>query len=356
MIIINLAAMFRMALKKVVPKSTVMQVANYQHNVKSHALLNIDGLCDQYCMVPRVPPQKVTILGAASDIGRIVSLFLKQQKVVKLLALWDEVPERGLLGVATDLAHIDTSTAVAAYQGRMYLKKALHDSDVVVICGGCHVMPPCCNNPDRDLFFKNMRFVRTATIACAHFCPQAVIAVQTPPVDCNFALCKYTLELAKVYDKRRVLGVNSINAMRANQLICTATGNDPATSSTPVVCGSGRCTRVPVFSSAKASNYPQAQVECLTQLVREADDIICKVKSNNEQGHLSIGFSTARCVLNIMKGLFEKSALIDSALVEQADPGRCLRYEDMRDPSYHGKGRHCRICHTHTQRIRNETS
>jgi malate/lactate dehydrogenase len=65
------------------------------------------------------------------------------------------------------------------------------DSDVVVICGGWYVLPPCCNTPDRALFFDNMRFVRTATIACAEFCPQAIIAVQTPPVDCNFALCKH---------------------------------------------------------------------------------------------------------------------------------------------------------------------
>jgi malate/lactate dehydrogenase len=70
----------------------------------------------------------VAVVGAGSDVGRIVSLFLKQQKIVKLLALWDECPERGVLGVATDLAHIDTSTEVEAYQGRMYLKTALYVS------------------------------------------------------------------------------------------------------------------------------------------------------------------------------------------------------------------------------------
>lgn len=63
--------------------------------------------------------------------------------------------------------------------------------------------------------------------------------------------------MAKVYDKRRVLGVNAINAMRANQLFCSITGTDPSGSSTPVVCGTGRCTRVPVFSAGKAGNFPQ---------------------------------------------------------------------------------------------------
>ncbi|OWR46415.1 putative Malate dehydrogenase [Danaus plexippus plexippus] len=149
-------------------------------------------------------------------------------------------------------------------------------------------MPPCCNIEDRDLFFENLQHVRTVTIACAEFCPHAIIAIQTPPVDCNFALCIHTLQLARVYDKRKVLGVNAINSMRANQLFCSITGSDPSTRSTPVICGTGRCTRVPVFSAGNASNFPQTQVDCLTRLVREADDIICKVKSNSEQARVLI--------------------------------------------------------------------
>lgn len=64
-------------------------------------------------------------MGAGSDVGRIVALFLKQQKVIKTLALYDDVPERFVLGVANDLAHIDTSTDVEAYQGRIFLRTAL---------------------------------------------------------------------------------------------------------------------------------------------------------------------------------------------------------------------------------------
>ncbi|CAK1549424.1 unnamed protein product [Leptosia nina] len=300
-----------------------MAKANWHNSVMSDALACVERQCERYCAVPRFPPRKVTVVGAGTDVGRVASLFLKQQKVIKVLALYDDQPEHNVCGVANDLAHIDTSTDTEAYQGRMFLKDALHDADVVLICGGCCIQPPCCNSLDRDLFFYNMHHVRTTTIACAQFCPQAIIAVQTPPVDCNFALCAHTLKIAGVYDKRKVLGVNAINAMRANQLFCSITGSDPSKSHTPVVGGTGRCTRVPVFSAAKAGNFPQTQLDCLTRLVREADEIICKVKSNREQGHLSIGFSTARCVINIMLGLFERPTFIDSALVEQGDPAKC---------------------------------
>ncbi|KOB70759.1 putative malate dehydrogenase, partial [Operophtera brumata] len=284
----------------------------------------------------------VCVIGAGSDVGRIASLFLKQSKVIKILAMYDDDPERLVMGVANDLAHIDTSTEVEAYQGRVFLKSALYDSDVVLICGGCYSMPPCCFTQDRDLFFANMQFVRTITLACAQFCPQAILAIQTPP----------SLKLARVYDARRLLGVNAINAMRANQLFCSITGSDPRGASVPVICGTGRCTRQffciialgmnPEWNNSEASSLSwflkvssylaipmltllfQTQAECLTRLVREADDIICKVKSNNEQGHLSIGFSTARFVVNLMK--------------EQKDPEKCFGMEICATAVTVGKG------------------
>ncbi|CAH0581133.1 unnamed protein product [Chrysodeixis includens] len=310
----------------------------YQNFVMSKALAQIEKECERFCPVPKVPPQKVAVIGAGSDVGRIACLFLKQQKVIQTLAMYDDIPDRNVLGVANDLAHIDTSPEVEAYQGRMFLRDALHDADVVLICGGCYPLPPCCNSPDRELFFYNMQFVRTITLAVAQFCPEAIVALQTPPVDCNFALCLYTLKMAGVYNRRRVLGVNAINAMRANQLFCSVTGSDPAQSSLPVICGTGRCTRVPVFSAGKAGNFPQTQTDCLTRLVREADEIIGKVKCNNEQGHLSIGFSTARFVVNIMKGLFEKPTFIDSALVEQENPEKCYNMQICASPVTVGKG------------------
>ncbi|XP_060803711.1 malate dehydrogenase [Amyelois transitella] len=330
--------MFRPICQRVTRSLLVVPKASYQNFVMSDVLAQMERECELYCPTPRFPPQKVTVIGAGSDVGRIASLFLKQQKLVKKLAMYDDYPERKVLGVANDVAHIDTSTQVEAFQGKAYLRDALHDADVVLICGGCYVMPPCCNTPDREIFFQNMQMVRTTTLACAQFCPQAIIAVQTPPVDCNFALCANTMKMAGKYDRRRVLGVNAINAMRANQLFCAITGSDPTGSNTPVVCGTGRCTRVPVFSAAKTGNIPQTQVDCLVRLVREADEIICKVKSNNEQGHLSIGFSTARFVVNIMKGLFVSPTFIDSALVEQNDPEKCYGMSICATPITVGKG------------------
>lgn len=78
-----------------------------------------------YIKVFIILDDKVTVVGAGSDVGCVASLFLKQEKLIKTLALYDDDPNNKVLGMATDVAHIDTSTEVEAYQGRAYLKTAL---------------------------------------------------------------------------------------------------------------------------------------------------------------------------------------------------------------------------------------
>lgn len=67
----------------------------------------------------------MTIVGAGSDVGRVAALFLKQQPVVRKLCLYDDEPNTCVMGVANDLAHIDTSADVEAFQGRPRLGDAL---------------------------------------------------------------------------------------------------------------------------------------------------------------------------------------------------------------------------------------
>lgn len=68
---------------------------------------------------------------------------------------------------------------------------SIQNADVVLICGGAYILPPYCNMLDRDLFYQNMPFVRSAALACAEFAQHAIVAVQTPPVDANLTLVKY---------------------------------------------------------------------------------------------------------------------------------------------------------------------
>ncbi|KAG7306481.1 hypothetical protein JYU34_009117 [Plutella xylostella] len=288
--------------------------------VTSPTFAQLDQYCERVCHVTRVPPQKVTVIGAGSPVGRIACLFLKQQPLIKVLSMFDYDEENNVIGEAQDIAHIDTSTRVEAYQGIGTLMDAVCDADVVLICGGPGGGPGMAC--ERQLFLQNMAHVHAATRAAAERAPHAVLAVQTPPLDCNFALVMHTLKLLKKYDARRVLGVNAISAMRANQLLASITGSEPGAGAVPVVGGGCRCTRVPVFAS-KAAGIPRKQLEHMSELVRGADDIICRVKGRREEAPLSTGFATARFVTNVVQGLFSRPTTIDSALVEQGSPDSC---------------------------------
>lgn len=64
-----------------------------------------------------------TIVGAATPVGRMTSLLLKQNHYVDELRLYDKTENS--CGVALDLSHIDTNTKVKGYSGVEVLPDAL---------------------------------------------------------------------------------------------------------------------------------------------------------------------------------------------------------------------------------------
>lgn len=64
-----------------------------------------------------------TLIGAATPVGRITSLLLKQNPYIDELRLYDTTEDS--CGVALDLSHIDTNTKVKGYAGLQVLPEAI---------------------------------------------------------------------------------------------------------------------------------------------------------------------------------------------------------------------------------------
>lgn len=64
-----------------------------------------------------------TLIGAATPIGRMTSLLLKQNPHIDELRLYDKTVDS--CGVALDLSHIDTNTKVKGYSGLEVLPEAM---------------------------------------------------------------------------------------------------------------------------------------------------------------------------------------------------------------------------------------
>lgn len=64
-----------------------------------------------------------TLIGAATPVGRMASLLLKQNPYIDELRLYDQ--SENSCGVALDLSHIDTDTKVKGYSGLEVLPEAI---------------------------------------------------------------------------------------------------------------------------------------------------------------------------------------------------------------------------------------
>lgn len=71
------------------------------------------------------PPKYViaTLIGAATPVGRMTSLLLKQNPYIDELRLFCNTED--VCGIALDLSHIDTNTKVKAYAFRPVLPEAI---------------------------------------------------------------------------------------------------------------------------------------------------------------------------------------------------------------------------------------
>jgi len=130
--------------------------------------------------------RKVAVLGAAGGIGQPLSLLLKLSPNVTELACYDIV---GTPGVAADLSHIPS---IASVTGNVPssgtwppshdtgLEAALTGADIVVIPAGVPRKPGMTRD---DLFNTNAGIVKALVEGCAKFCPGAILAIISNPVN-----------------------------------------------------------------------------------------------------------------------------------------------------------------------------
>lgn len=74
-------------------------------------------------IIPKPEPIRVTVLGARSHMGRLLSLMLKQNELIDELRLF--CPDASACGIGLELAQIDTNTKIRAYSGAELLSDSI---------------------------------------------------------------------------------------------------------------------------------------------------------------------------------------------------------------------------------------
>mmetsp|Transcript_8128 Transcript_8128/g.11617 ORF Transcript_8128/g.11617 Transcript_8128/m.11617 type:complete len:349 (+) Transcript_8128:93-1139(+) len=262
---------------------------------------------------------KVAVLGAAGGIGQPLSLLCKLSDQITELSCYDIV---GTPGVAADLSHIPTkSNTIGKLPSPVSwplkhddgLAETLTGADVVVIPAGVPRKPGMTRD---DLFNTNASIVKTLVEGCAQFCPDAVLAIISNPVNSTVPIAAEVLKQKGVYDKNKLCGVTTLDVCRANTFVAKSMGWDPKDVDVPVIGGHAGITILPLFSQVPGFNVSDAELDALTVRTQFGGDEVVKAKAGAGSATLSMAYAGYIFTENVLKAINGDESIVQCAFVE----------------------------------------
>jgi len=250
---------------------------------------------------------KVCVVGGAGGIGQPLSMLMTMDKNVKEVSVYDltiaMVPPGG---VAADLSHLEGSVKVKGYAGEVnqppvnFMGDALTGCSLVLIPAG---MPRKPGQTRDDLFKINADIAKGIVEACAKFCPNAVLAMVVNPVN------SVVPAMAKLYEKKgldakKIVGVTTLDVVRANKFVSEMTGKHPSEIDIPVIGGHAGVTIMPVFSADPAGkSIDKSKIPDLDKRVQDAGTEVVNAKNGKGSATLSMAYAGARLGSAVLAGL-----------------------------------------------------
>ncbi|CAA2973823.1 malate dehydrogenase, mitochondrial [Olea europaea subsp. europaea] len=258
-----------------------------------------------------VPERKVAILGAAGGIGQPLSLLMKLNPLVSKLALYDIA---GTPGVAADVSHINTRSEVTGYMGDDQLKQALEGSDVVIIPAGVPRKPGMTRD---DLFNINAGIVKSLCTAIGKYCPNALVTMISNPVNSTVPIAAEVLKGLGVYDEKKLLGVTTLDVVRAKTFYAGKAKANVADVNVPVVGGHAGITILPLFSQATPkANLSDEDIKALMKRTQDGGTEVVEAKAGKGSATLSMAYAGAIFADACLKGLNGVPDVVECSFVQ----------------------------------------
>jgi len=256
------------------------------------------------------PKFKVCVCGGAGGIGQPLSLLMSMSDLVGELSVQDVtmamVPAAG---VAADLGHLEKNCKVSPYA----IDPKLPAVDQLEDClTGCHLVLVPAGVPRKpgmtrdDLFGINAGIAKGIVEACATYCPDAILALIVNPVN---SIVPAMAELYKKMglDPKKIVGVTTLDCVRANKFVAEKLGCDATKVSIPVVGGHAGTTILPLFSQdAYGRKLSQEDVEALDKRTQDAGTEVVNAKDGKGSATLSMAYAGARLGKAVLAGLAGK--------------------------------------------------
>merc|ERR1719297_685569 len=226
---------------------------------------------------------------------------------VKELSIFDlDIAMVPPAGVAADLSHLEKKVDVKGYvmplnQPPMnFTKDALSGCDLVLIPAG---MPRKPGQTRDDLFKINADIAKGLVEACAKYCPEAIVALIVNPVN-SIVPAMADLYEKKGLDPLKIVGVTTLDCVRAAKFVGNITGKNLNFINVPVVGGHAGKTILPLFSQDKTAKTIEAdKIPDLDVKVQDAGTEVVNAKNGKGSATLSMGYAGARLGKAVLAGL-----------------------------------------------------
>ncbi|CAI5947389.1 unnamed protein product [Closterium sp. NIES-64] len=254
---------------------------------------------------------KVAVLGAAGGIGQPLSLLLKMNPLVSVLHLYDVF---NTPGVTADLSHTSTSAVVRGFLGNDQLGAALDGMDLVIIPAGVPRKPGMTRD---DLFKINAGIVKTLCEGIAKHCPRAVVNIISNPVNSTVAIAAEVFRRAGTYDPRKLMGVTTLDVVRANTFVAEVLGLNPEEVNVPVVGGHAGITILPLLSQVTpAVSFSQEELDQLTNRIQNGGTEVVEAKAGAGSATLSMAYAAAKFAQACLRAMRGEAGIVECAFVQ----------------------------------------
>merc|ERR1712019_275760 len=139
--------------------------------------------------------------------------------------------------------------------------------------------------------------------ACAKHCPNAIIALIVNPVN-SIVPAMAELYKKKGLDPMKIVGVTTLDCVRANKFVGNITGKNPNFINVPVVGGHAGTTILPLFSQDRtAATIDADKIPDLDKKVQDAGTEVVNAKGGKGSATLSMAYAGAKLGSAVLGGL-----------------------------------------------------
>ncbi|ONK74512.1 uncharacterized protein A4U43_C03F7140 [Asparagus officinalis] len=167
-----------------------------------------------------------------------------------------------------------------------------------------------------DLFNINAGIVRTLCEGIAKCCPNAIVNLISNPVNSTVPIAAEVFKKAGTYNPNRLLGVTTLDIVRANTFVAEVLGLDPQEVNVPVVGGHAGVTILPLLSQVKPScSFTSEEINYLTDRVQNGGTEVVEAKAGAGSATLSMAYAAAKFADACLRGLRGDTNIVECSFV-----------------------------------------